>query len=319
MIFHKHQPPSDDPMRDLPLVEAPESVWASIESAWKAGQQPRVARRSRFRWWQPAAALLLVLLVVAVYWTSAHRFNRRWEVLRVEGAPSIGAKPIGPTGFLSEGQWLETDASSKAMIRVGAIGTVQVDSNSRVRLVAARPAEHRLALARGRISAIVSAPPRLFFVDTSSSTAVDLGCAYTMDVDDAGNGLMHVTLGWVSLEYHGRESLIPAGASCRTRARLGPGAPFFDDASDSFKQALNEIDSGTPATNALETILQSARVRDTLTLWHLLSRVDAADRRRVYDRMVALMPLPSGVSPDKALQLDAPTLKHWREELAWKW
>lgn len=319
MIFRKYQPPSDDPLRDLPLVEAPESVWASIEAALNAGEQPRVARPRRFPWWQPAAALLFVLLIAAVYWTSAHRFNRRWEVVRVEGTPSIGSEPIGPTGFLTEGQWLETDASSKAMIRVGAIGTVQVDANSRVRLVAARPAEHRLALARGRISASVSAPPRLFFVDTSSSTAVDLGCAYTMDVDDAGNGLMNVTLGWVSLEWHGRESLIPAGASCRTRARLGPGAPFFDDAADSFKQALNEIDSGTAGTSGLETVLQSARVRDTLTLWHLLSRVDAADRRRVFDRMVALMPLPTGVSPEKALQLDAPTLKHWREELAWKW
>ena len=318
MIFRKHQPRADDPMRDLPLVEAPESVWASIEAALNGGEQPSVARPLRFPWWQPAA-VLLALLAVGMYWTSVHRLNRRWEVVRVEGAPSIGSEPIGPTGLLREGQWLETDASSKATIRVGAIGTVQVDANSRVRLVAARPAEHRLALARGRISASVSAPPRLFFVDTSSSTAVDLGCAYTMDVDEAGNGLMHVTLGWVSLEWHGQESLVPAGASCRTRAGLGPGTPFFGDAADSFKQALNEIDSGMRGTNALETVLQSARVRDTLTLWHLLSRVDAADRRRVYDRMGALTPLPNGVSPDKALRLDRETLKHWREELAWKW
>jgi len=315
MIFRKHQPPADDPMRDLPLVEAPESVWVSIEAALNAGEPPRVAR---FRWWQLAAAFAMVLVAAAVYWTSTHRLKPRWEVVRVEGAPSVGAQRLGGTGFMAEGQWLETDASSKAMIRVGAIGTVEVDSNSRVRLVAARPAEHRLALARGRISASVSAPPRLFFVDTSASTAVDLGCAYTMDVDDAGNGLMHVTLGSVSLEWHGRESLVPAGASCRTRAKLGPGTPFFDDAADSFKQALSEIDSGTHGTG-LETVLHSARVRDTLTLWHLLSRVDATDRRRVYDRMVALSPLPSGVSPDKALQLDAPTLKHWREDLAWKW
>ncbi|HEY1241901.1 MAG TPA: FecR domain-containing protein [Bryobacteraceae bacterium] len=318
MMFRKHQPPADDPMRDLPLVKAPESVWASIEAALNAGEQPRAARALGFRWWQPAVAFLVILIAAAVYWTST-RFNRRWEVVRLEGAPSIGLQRLGGTGLIAEGQWLETDGSSKAEIRVGAIGTVQVDANSRVRLVAARSAEHRLALARGRIRASVTAPPRLFFVDTSSSTAVDLGCAYTMDVDDAGNGQMHVTLGWVSLEWHGIESLVPAGASCRTRARLGPGAPFFDDAADSFKQALNEIDSGMRGTDALETVLRSARVRDTLTLWHLLLRVEAGDRRRVYDRMVALMPLPSGVSPDKALQLDRETLKHWREELAWKW
>ncbi len=319
MTFRKHEPPADDPLRDLPLVEAPESVWGSIEAALNAGTTPHRWRVPRFHWWQPAAAFVLVLLVAVVSWMSIQRSKTGWEVVRVEGSPSIGSQRLGGTGRIAEGQWLETDGSSKAMIRVGAIGTVEVDSNSRVRLVAARRAEHRLALAHGRISASVSAPPRLFFVDTSSSTAVDLGCAYTMDADEAGNGLMHVTLGWVSLEWHERESLVPAGASCRTRAKLGPGTPFFDDASDSFQQALNEIDSGTRGTNALETVLQSARVRDTLTLWHLLSRVDGADRRRVYDRMVALAPLPSGVSPDKALQLDAPTLKHWREELAWKW
>jgi hypothetical protein len=69
----------------------------------------------------------------------------------------------------------------------------------------------------------------------------------------------------------------------------------------------------------LDTVLAESRVRDTLTLWHLLSRVNAADRVRVYDRMAALVPVPAGVSREQALRLDAATLKLWREELAWKW
>jgi hypothetical protein len=140
-----------------------------------------------------------------------------------------------------------------------------------------------------------------------------------MDVDNAGNGLMQVTLGWVSLERDGRESLVPAGASCRTRAKVGPGTPFFDDAAESLKKALIEIDFEKGGSTALERALSAARVRDTLTLWHLLSRVDGADRLRVYTRMVELAPLPDGISPAKALELDAETLKRWREELAWKW
>jgi hypothetical protein len=144
-----------------------------------------------------------------------------------------------------------------------------------------------------------------------------------MDVDDAGYGLLQVTLGWVSLESNGRESLVPAGASCRTRPKTGPGTPFFDDAEEPLKQALKEFDFGSVGNperkKALEAVLDAARVRDTLTLWHLLSRVDAGERVRVYDRIVALVPLPEGISPVKALQLDPETLKHWREELAWKW
>jgi hypothetical protein len=60
-------------------------------------------------------------------------------------------------------------------------------------------------------------------------------------------------------------------------------------------------------------------VRDTLTLWHLLSRVDASQRGRIYDRIAALAEPPATVSREKAVALDAATLKHWREELAWKW
>ena len=318
MIFRNRRLPSDEPLRDLPLVKAPGSIWASIEAAVNAGARPRAPRLLGNFWW-PAFATVALLIAAAVYWGYTHRARPGWEVVRLDGAPSVGFHHIGEKGLMAEGQWLETDASSKAVIHVGSIGTVQVDSNSRVRLVAARATEHRLALARGRISAMVTAPPRLFFVDTAATTAVDLGCAYTMDVDDAGNGLIQVTLGWVALKREGRESLVPAGASCRTRAKMGSGTPFFDDAADSLKQALIEIDFENRGSTALETVLSAARVRDTLTLWHLLSRVDGADRVRVYARMVALVPLPNGISPARALHLDPETLKHWREELAWKW
>lgn len=318
MMFRRHERPSDEPLRDLPLVEAPGFLWPSIEAAINAGVKPQATHRLRGSW-RPAFAMLAVLMAAGVYWGLARSAKPGWEVLRLEGAPSLGSHHLGEKGLLAEGQWLETNASSKAEIHVGSIGIVQVDSNSRVRLVAARATEHRLALARGRIRAMVTAPPRLFFVDTPATTAVDLGCAYTMDVDDAGNGLMQVTLGWVSLEHDGRESLVPAGASCRTRAEVGPGTPFFDDAADSLKKALIEIDFEKGGNAALESVLSAARVRDTLTLWHLLSRVDGAGRLRVYTRMVELAPLPDGIAPAKALKLDAETLKRWREELAWKW
>jgi hypothetical protein len=229
---------------------------------------------------------------------------------------------MGANARIAEGQWLQTDASSRAVISVGDIGTVQVEPNTRVRLVTARANEHRLALARGQISATVSAPPRLFFVDTEASTAVDLGCAYTMNVDDSGNGLLQVTLGWVSLEWSGRESMVPAGASCRTRPKIGPGTPYFEDSSAALKESLNSFDFVIAKDNgdgSLQTVLDESRVRDTLTLWHLMSRVDERNRGRVFDRLTALVSLPEDVSREKALHLDPQTLQRWREELAWKW
>jgi hypothetical protein len=85
------------------------------------------------------------------------------------------------------------------------------------------------------------------------------------------------------------------------------------------KQAVESFGFEKGADAALNVILSESRVRDTLTLWHLLSRVDAAGRGRVFDRIAALTPVPAGVSRERALQLDPPTLDRFREELAWTW
>jgi hypothetical protein len=297
----------------LPLVQAPEAIWKSIEAALDAKTEPR--RRFSIPAWQWATASVFVMGAVgAIFWYGTRPSQPAWEVARLEGSPSVDVIKVG--------DWLQTDGSSRARITVGNIGTVDVEPNTRVRLVAASPTEHRLTLARGEISATVTAPPRLFLVDTPASTAVDLGCAYKIKTDESGDGVLRVTSGWVSLEWKGRESLVPAGANCRTRSRTGPGTPYFSDASEGLQQALAAFDfggGGSKTGDELETILTEARVRDTLTLWHLLSRVDSAERVRVFNRMVELIPPPASVSRDKILQLDQATLKSWREELAWKW
>ena len=154
---------------------------------------------------------------------------------------------------------------------------------------------------------------------TAEDSVVDLGCAYTMEVDEAGVGRLRVTSGWASLEFDKLESLVPSGASCPTRPGVGPGTPAFEDATEQLRQALIEFDYSSAGSRAVDVVLAESRQRDTLTLWHLLSRVELDERRRILDRMVALTPLPNGVTREKALALDPATLKLWREELAWTW
>jgi hypothetical protein len=291
-------------IKHLPLVEAPEALWFSIEAALQESR-PRPAP-FRWRWAFAAAAVLALAVASGVFWRVTHPAGTRWEVVRLDEIG--GVRGVGRAGA---GEWIETDTSSRARVKVGEIGSVEVAPNSRVRVVTARPGEHRLALQSGEIRAKITAPPRLFFVDTASGTAVDLGCEYKLTSDEDGSGLLQVTKGWVAFESKGLESLVPAGASCQTRPKLGPGIPYFDDAPERLKQALE--------TGALSVVLSESRVRDTLTLWHLLSRVDAADRGRVFDRIAALTPVPAGVSREQALKLDPETLRRWKEELAWTW
>jgi FecR protein/Putative zinc-finger len=242
-----------------------------------------------------------------------------WEVARLAGAPKVGANHIEGSGRLAVGEWLETDASSRAKINVADIGQVDIGPNSRVRLVGTRSTEHRLSLQRGRLHAMINAPPRLFIVETPSATAIDLGCSYTLDVDDAGRSVLHVTSGWVALELKGRESIVPAGAICVTQPGKGPGTPYFDDASAKFRSALSRLDFQNGGAKALSIVLSEAREYDSLTLWHLLSRVQGQERGRVYDRLATLIAPPKGVTREGVMKLDKGMLDLWKQDLEWAW
>jgi hypothetical protein len=292
-------------LEHLPLVKAPEAIWTSIETAL-SHPPPRVPA-SRF---VPrlAFAALAMLVAAAAYWIAVRRVGTRWEVVEIHGQSRT-------TASIGAGEWIATGRASSAVVKIGEIGSVDVSPDTRVQVIALRPDDHRLSLAHGEIHAKISAPPRLFFVETPSGTAVDLGCEYSLQSSEDGSGLLQVTRGWVSFQWKGLESLVPAGASCRTLAGAGPGIPYFDDAPEKLRFALDDW----AGRGSLDTILSAARVRDTLTLWHLLWRVNVSGRERVYNRMAELTPVPAGVSREKAIQLDRDTLAHWKDELAWTW
>ncbi|HZG53773.1 MAG TPA: FecR domain-containing protein, partial [Pyrinomonadaceae bacterium] len=316
---------------------APDSLWDNIEAAlaqeaFKQNQAERAkhegARENNVRggwlagwrsgrhsdsfggWlsgWRPALAasfVLLLMLGAGGAWFYLRQTRTSWEVARLAGAPSIDADRMGSRGRLGVGEWLETDANSRAQIKVADIGQVEVDPQTRIRLVETGLTEHRLELARGRMHAVIYAPPRLFFVDTPSAVAADLGCAYTLEVDDAGRSVLHVTAGWVAFETTERESVVPAGASCLTQPGVGPGTPFFEDASQLFRDALARFDFAHGGGDALRAVIAEARPRDTLTLWHLLARVEGDERERVYERLAALAPPPASVTRHGIMLLD---------------
>jgi predicted anti-sigma-YlaC factor YlaD len=305
---------------DVARAQAPASLWAELEEmldgAEAARRRPTAAKRPLKIALAGAATLAIAF---GVFWFYPRAPRPGWEVTRIDGAPKIGSKTVGEVGKLRVGEWLVTDDSSRAKIHVGEIGQVQVDPGSRVRLVEAKADEHRLALARGRMQAFIWAPPRQFYVDTPSAVAVDLGCAYTLEVGEDGQGLLSVVAGWVAFEWQGRESFVPAMAMCVTRPRLGPGTPYFSDASEDFQNALAIFDvaeGGSDArSNALQTTLAKSRKRDALTLWHLLARTDGDDRLRVYNRLAELIPPPPQATPEAVMSGDRAALDLWWEKL----
>lgn len=276
----------------------PPLVWAGPVSS---------SGRSR---WLGVALLAASLAIVVGGLAFAFRFRPvvpGWDVTMAEGRSR-----------LLVGEWFETGSRQRAVFDVANVGQVTVEPNTRLRLVDTRAGNHRLALSHGTLRARVWAPPNQFFVETPSTLAVDLGCAYTLTMDDEGAGLVTVQTGWVAFKWHDRESFIPAGSSCPTRPRVGPGTPYNDRVSSGYREALSTLDfavDSPDAARALALVIAESTARDEVTLWHLLSRVAPANRDRVFDRLAMLAPPPPGVTRDGIRAGDRTMLDAWWDGL----
>ena len=290
-----------DAVNRLPKsIEPPRDLWPGI--AARLGE-----RRRRLWYWIPLAAAA----VLAGVWLVRSQ-PAAWDVTALSGRPLVGTKPLVASGRLRVGDWVQTDDSSRALVAVGRIGQVEVQPDTRVQLVVARADEHRMALARGRIDAAVDAVPRLFFVETPVGTAIDLGCAYSLETDSLGYGRLHVTRGEVEFATGLRSSRVPLGAMIQTRPTIGPGIPFVDDAPAPLVRALIAFDFERGGARAARNVLTLARAQDAISLWHLLQRVDVSLRGTVYDRLAALVPPPPGVTRRAAIALESGALEgYW--------
>jgi ferric-dicitrate binding protein FerR (iron transport regulator) len=262
------------------------------------------------------AAAASIALMLGLTWRSIGN-TASWDVARLDGRPRIGSATLAGTGRIAVGQTLITDGNSRARVDVSTIGQVTIDPNSRMTLVETRDAHHQLALERGTLHATISAPPGQFIVDTPAARATDLGCAYTLHVDEDGSGIIGVTAGWVAFERDGVESFVPAGASCRTDPKRGLGTPRYDNESQSYRDALDEFDYGDPARRheALQHVLQYGGNGDAITLWHLIPRVDPADRGAVVDALADQASMPDGVTRDAVMKADKAALDKWWDAL----
>lgn len=286
--------------------------------AWLPPGSVEAHLRQSFAAWKkiiPVAAAMLLVAIAFAYWYSKRARDASWEVVRLSGAPTINSNQMDKAAQIKAGDWLETDDKSRAMLNLGIVGQVEVDPDTRIKLVKSRPNEQKLALTRGRIFASIMAPPRIFFIETPSGTAVDLGCAYTLEVDDSGQSVLYVAAGAVALAYNGREAIVPADMVCRARPGSGPGTPYSRDASERLQDALAKFDFEGGGSKALQIVITETRVSDAHTLWSLLKRVEGADRNQVYDRLAQLVSPPQNMTKDGVLRLDQQMLNLWLQEL----
>src|SRR5207253_616222 len=131
-----------------------------------------------------------------------------WQVSHLEGAAKLGGQDAAISMAVRAGQTVRTSAGSELSLQADEVGKVDLGPDSEMRAANNK----RLSLRRGELHAFIWARPREFVVDTPSARAVDLGCEYTVTVDESGDGLLRVQWGWVAFQVGEHESFIPAGA-----------------------------------------------------------------------------------------------------------
>jgi len=213
---------------------------------------------------------------------------------------------VASRGTLPVGAWLETRRDAVADVKVANIGDLTVYGDSRLRLVGTDATKHHLELARGHVAAKVTAPPRLFVVDTPGAAAVDLGCEYDLTVAPNGATHLRVTVGAVSLEGKDGITYVPAGHEVDLLPGHHAGTPVRIDAPPELRAAVAACDAGAP--NGLAEVVETAGRHDRVTLWNAVVRTrDPA----AVERLEEFAPLPDPALRDKILAGDADALDIW--------
>ena len=269
------------------------------------------SRLRRFR--APAAAA--AVLVTGI--TTLLLRPAQWSV-RAEGIVTVANAPVTSSTRLQPGESLVTGEGSSARVKVGSIGEVQLGAGSVIRLESAGATGHRFALERGEVHARIWAKPRFFEVATARVRAIDLGCVYTLRVDEQGTASLEVFYGAVELVDPRGTTFVPAGNAAGTDSS-GRSVPWPLTSAPAFRSAATVLSSGARDDGALAALLGGADERATITLLHLLPRVDASLREPITTRLAALVPPPPDVAIERVLALDAGALAAWEAVLRPRW
>jgi ferric-dicitrate binding protein FerR (iron transport regulator) len=244
-----------------------------------------------------AAAAALAIYLALPRHSGACGGSNGFRFTGVGGDVTCGGSRVA-SGVLPVGGQLDTGAH-EASLSIADIGWAQLGRDTRVRLDRTDRERHQLSLERGHLHARVTAPPRLFAVATKHTEVVDLGCEYTIDVDDAGAGEICVHSGLVELATKsGAVVTAPEGTCAAILAGQNPGLPHVKEVSAELARAIGAYERGEPG--ARDRLLAAATDRDAITL--IAAAAIDPQPAAVLGRLMELSPPPDAeISVESAL------------------
>lgn len=263
-----------------------------------------------------AASMLLCAAGILGWW----HFGQDRNALR---ATDVKLLVVGEDRLLHENEWFDATSQSRELRLERSdtwLGEFTLDPGSRLQARQIRDDVAQLYLDNGRMEAFVflDAHPRFVQTRTPATNCVDLGCKYTLAVDEAGDSVVVVTMGRVAFEDNGREVYVPHGATCRASKARGAGTPRYLDAPQPLVQALDAFDAAHDKSpearlRLCTTVLRAIPTEDLrhcLSVFHLLQDRDG-EVVKAARRWLAAHVIP------QSLQNDREKMKQYLEDNYW--
>lgn len=241
-----------------------------------------------------------IILAFLIFDNSPSSF---WTVEKISGYPVIESRVLTNQGIIKLGEKLITDSESRARIRVGDLGEIDIEPQTEIKIVETETSEYRMVLEKGKMSVRTSSAPKLFSIETISAHVVDLGCMYYLSVDENGTTTVQVKSGWVLMKNKNERVLIPENSICSATTN-GIGVPVSIYASHAFKESVGNFNLLTGSLEELKKILQQANQNDLITLFHLIKRLDQESREKIFNRISTLTNVPPRVNRDGIINGD---------------
>jgi hypothetical protein len=285
-------------------------------------------RLRRKRRWLPivlgAGVAVAAVLALVLLWprggeptVAACAGNTGFKLTARGGAVACGGAAV-ETGELPIGTLLDTGTNQAELAYDDPVDTkiharLTFGANTRVRLDHTSGDRHELFLQQGHMHAFVSAPPRIFATVTPSTKVTDLGCEYTLDIDAAGAGTIHVLTGKVELQGpSGEPVVLYQGMWAHMLPGRVAGVRLGEQASPELAREVHAFESGDAA--AVPRVVALVKRGDAITLADLAVRAPAEHKRAVLETLMRLVPAPQETTVDEALA-DPVMLDMWLGEV----
>jgi hypothetical protein len=138
-------------------------------------------------------------------------------------------------------------------------------------------------------------------------------------VDDRKNSEIILEKGWLRVYAGDEEIVFPERYILNVYSNSGANVPYHITSSVEYIALLDEYLFGGKRDKALNKILSASTKNESISLWNLLSRVDAGHQvQNVYYKLLEIAPHSEKVTKGDIMLLEPDALNTWLEEIKWQ-